>query len=247
MIEPLPKTGRSVLLYSGGLDSFILLRLLQPHRALRISIGSKYDQIEQERCREIQRNQWHLDVDYLEDDRLHLGDLERTDALIPMRNAFFAMIASFYGDNIILGATVGDNSRDKEPLGFFTMSTMLTYLARDPHYKDPNRTVQVIAPAKHITKAQLLAAYIKDGQNLELLKYTISCYTPIKNKPCGNCKSCVRRWAAFAFNGLPDFESYAQNPWQSTEGLAELQRAKAQYRGAESSEVISAFKTLGIE
>ena len=84
-----------ILLFSGGLDSYIAWDYLGRPKTLYFDIGHKYCVHEIERIKE-------LVPDTIIDSRLRLSDWEEKDANIPMRNVFFVMMASFYGDRIVL-------------------------------------------------------------------------------------------------------------------------------------------------
>ena len=62
------------------------------------------------------------------DDRLDLSDVEFESAIVPLRNLFFVMIASYYGDRIVLGATAGDRSTDKDLNFAKKTSDLLSYI-----------------------------------------------------------------------------------------------------------------------
>jgi 7-cyano-7-deazaguanine synthase len=58
----------------------------------------------------------------------------------------------------------------------------------------------VTAPVGNLMKHEIIALGLKNGAPLHL---TYSCYGP-GPEPCGVCKSCEHRAAAFARNGVPD-------------------------------------------
>ena len=52
------------------------------------------------------------------------------------------------------------------------------------------------------TKTQLLAKYIEMGGDIDkAYQQTVSCYTPVDNKPCMACTSCMSKFVAFYNNG----------------------------------------------
>jgi 7-cyano-7-deazaguanine synthase len=243
-LEALPKHGRNVLLFSGGLDSFLLLKLLKPDIAMRFNIGSRYEKLEVDAI-------WRLEdagaldgVKIIKDHHLALGDLEREDAIIPGQNVLFALLASLYGDNIILGAMMGDHNRDKDEVCFAQTSSLLTYMARDRFYDTPERTVQLIAPARNTTKAFLVRQYLEAGFDPSHLALTVSCYNPVDGVPCGKCTPCFRRWVAFRVNGLRLWDTksdFAFYPGEGENARKQLEQAYQGYRGAEDLDTIKAM------
>ena len=99
--------GKSVLLYSGGMDSLMIDFLLEPDVLLNISMNSNYDKRERESFPK------GKEIIYL-DDVLNLGQYERDDAIVPNRNAHLVLLASHYGEHIMLGSVSGDRSFDKD-------------------------------------------------------------------------------------------------------------------------------------
>ena len=93
---------KKVLLYSGGMDSWLIDKIWKPDVKLYIDINGEYSK------EEIKR----LPNDVIVE-KLDLGRFEREDKIIPMRNLFFVTLASLYGEEICLGATAGDRVLDK--------------------------------------------------------------------------------------------------------------------------------------
>ena len=97
---------KKVLLYSGGIDSWLIDKLWRPDIKLYININGSYSQEELKR---------------LPSDTIifnfPLGQFEEKDTkYIPLRNLYFLMLASNYGDTVCLGATSGDyGAIDKRP------------------------------------------------------------------------------------------------------------------------------------
>ena len=104
-----------VLLYSGGMDSWLISQLWNPDIKLYIDTGTAYAEEEKRR----------LPSDVIVE-HLDLHRFERGDKIIPLRNLYFVMLASNYGDEIMLGATYGDRVLDKSPGFAKKASDMLT-------------------------------------------------------------------------------------------------------------------------
>lgn len=198
----------SVLLFSGGLDSFIAWRLLGEPDCVYVRLGHRYER-QEIHCIEHLRQRFGVKVNYA--DRLHLGDLEQPDAYIPQRNLLLAIVAHLsapHVDTVVMGALKGESSRDKSGRFFRDTTRLLTYLA--------GRSVKVVAPFRSFTKADLVRAYTSQ-YGAEDLGYTHSCYDAHSpsTQGCGRCMACYRRWVAMTANGIN--EPYDSNPgeWQT--------------------------------
>ena len=103
--------GKSVLLFSGGMDSLMINSLLKPDILLNVSMNSTYDDRERETFPNLISE--FEDLIYL-DRELDLARYERDDAIVPNRNAHLVLLASHYGETIWLGSVSGDRSFDKD-------------------------------------------------------------------------------------------------------------------------------------
>lgn len=200
-------TGKTVLLYSGGLDSFIISKLQNFDTLLYINIGSRYSQIEMKYIKK--QNLPNLIID----NRLNLGDVEDPNHfLVPARNLFFATIASFYGDKITMGALSGDRSSDKDEKFADLTSGLLQHIYKQSWWCE-ERKVEILLPYKNYTKSQLIAEYLNKSLNInDLVHGSFSCYSPTHDgKPCGTCKPCLRKWMSLRpYRNTKDL--FAQNP-----------------------------------
>jgi 7-cyano-7-deazaguanine synthase in queuosine biosynthesis len=183
---------KKVLLYSGGSDSYMIDFLWKPDVKLYINIHGRYSE------EEISR----LPDDVIIEDFPYLGHLERPDAIIPLRNLYFVMIASQFGDEIGIGATAGDRVLDKSPRFAEDTSNLLSYLYSPQHWIPSGRKVKVSLDFKDYTKKQILKMYLENGGNLvEAATQSFSCYDPINGHECFACKPCFRKAVAFMING----------------------------------------------
>ena len=184
-----------VLLYSGGMDSWIMSRLWQPDVRLYVDIGGAYS------AEEVARLPRDVEVEHLP-----LARWERDDKIIPLRNLYFVMVASYYGERVALGATAGDRVLDKSAYFAKRASDLLSYLYRPQHWTD-GRKVSIELPFKHWTKTTLVREYRAKGWDLEeAWRESFSCYDPTPaGTPCWHCKPCFRKWVAFVNAGYhPD-------------------------------------------
>lgn len=197
-----------ILLFSGGLDSYIGWHYLGRPRTLYVDIGHRYSQIEREVIKE-------LIVTTHIDERLRLGDWEDEDAHIPLRNAFFIMIASYYDPHIAIVCQKGEQDLpDRSPYFFGYMNSLLNH-----NWGSRNTKTTVTNPFEDMTKVQMVKWYLDKGLPKEELYKTWSCYKPrdpehygafANDLPCGHCSACFRRWVAFVNNDMFD-EEYRAN------------------------------------
>jgi 7-cyano-7-deazaguanine synthase in queuosine biosynthesis len=236
-------TGKSVLHYSGGLDSYIISKLESFDTLLYINSKSKYAETEIEFLKK-------QGLPVVIDSRLDLEDLEMDSAMVPLRNLFFVMIASYYGDRIVLGATAGDRSTDKDYTFAEKTSDLLSYIYQKSWWCE-GRELKVDLTYKNYTKKDLLDAYIKSGFSLEDLRNkSFSCYHPVsedsKQLPCGTCKPCVRKWITFLQYDIDISEDFAGDPRTViTEEYVETLKSNLHTklsRGKEDEEIIDIYE-----
>src|SRR5574344_1570326 len=116
--------GKKVLLYSGGMDCYIINRLENPDVLLFIDNKSNYSSMEKELLLKRKETDESLKNLVIVEDFINMSLIERDDYIIPSRNAYFILKAAEYDDEIILGATAGDRSTDKD-IRFANMMTDL--------------------------------------------------------------------------------------------------------------------------
>ena len=106
-----------VLLFSGGSDSVLISYLYKPDFLVYVNMHTRYSE---EEIKKIKNSIFADKVKVI--DFPFLGQYEREDAIIPLRNLYLPMVicneftAEDYGDlDICLGATAGDRGLDKSP------------------------------------------------------------------------------------------------------------------------------------
>lgn len=175
-----------VLLYSGGTDSWLIDKLWKPDIKLYINIHGKYSH------EEISR----LPKDVKIINFPFLGTIEDEKTLfVPLRNLYFLMIASNFGDEICLGAVLGDGGNKDKRLEFLEMTeNIINYcLVGNSHETDKTTIVNKDFIKKH--KYQLVEEYLKQGGTIkEFVETTFSCHLPINDQPCYDCKPCYRKF-----------------------------------------------------
>ena len=112
---------KSVLLFSGGMDSVIFDKLLKPDVLLYINSGADYERQEKNCLEQLIKNKF-IDKKKLIilNNIVNLSQFERDDKIVPNRNAILMMIASLYGEisfkghkiNRIIGYFVNKDDHD---------------------------------------------------------------------------------------------------------------------------------------
>jgi 7-cyano-7-deazaguanine synthase in queuosine biosynthesis len=203
----------SVMLYSGGLDSYCTAFLMKPDVLLAVDTGTAYGDTELLKMRAPAGSEMKLRYAGL----TGLAKWERKDDLIlPGRNAHLVLAAANYGDTIYLGATAGDRVEDKNQTFADLMNELLAHLYQPQWWLPRGRTVRVELPVKHLTKREIVAAYLQAGGDPKrVVEDTFSCYFPVDDEACRECKPCVRRYVALLLNNLsPDVDcSRALESW----------------------------------
>lgn len=192
-----------VLLYSGGLDSWLINKLWKPDKRIYIDLHGAYNDAEKIRL--------PPDVEIL--DFPLLGKWEQPDKFIPLRNLYFLMIASNYGDTICLGATGGDwGNKDKTPDFLNESEHLIQKLLSD---KKIQRSITIEKSFIYRYKNELLREYLNNGGNIQKVKEdTFSCYTPINNNECFECYPCFRKFALLYANGCQYSQEEKEKMWQ---------------------------------
>lgn len=223
---------KTVQLFSAGMDSYIINKLEVPHTLLFIDNKSKYAQAE----RSLLRFLGYENLVFL-DDVIDMSKMERGDYIIPMRNLYFILIAANYGDRIILGATYGDRSADKQK-DFMLRATEILNMG----LIEDGRKVSVEIPYKDYTKKDLVRMYLERGFSLEdLITKTLSCYSPVNNCACGKCKPCIRKFLAiYEATGIDTSDHFNSSPDRYFRNIDNLrcfmERELGRFRGRESEE-----------
>jgi 7-cyano-7-deazaguanine synthase in queuosine biosynthesis len=177
-----------ILLFSGGVDSFIAYHWLNWPLTVYFDLGTPYSRKEimtvkllinstkVEKCLDLSSRQ--------------VGE----NAYIPFRNLYLAMLACKYSDEIVIVGIKGDNVSDKTPEIFLKFSNILSEME--------DREIRVTSPFWNRTKDEIVEWYVNEGLSVEDLLDTTSCYSPGNLTYCGECPSCYRKWVAFYNNNI---------------------------------------------
>ena len=201
---------KKVLLCSAGMDSYIINKLEKPDVCLFIDTKSNYSGIEKQW---MIKNKEHYNNLVILDDVLDLSMVELDNFIVPVRNLFLAAFGTYFGDEIILGATYGDRSTDKDYTFQGMMNGVLNYIYGKTHWCE-GRHIDFNLKYKEWTKEDLIKEFIKQGNDVEELVFnSFSCYTPDNSEPCGRCKPCTRKFLSIlGATGINISEYYTNRP-----------------------------------
>lgn len=189
---------KSVLLFSGGLDSTCIAALEKPDYLLFIdhnaesqkkdakNILSFYDKYKSTLFNgsELIINKGMID----------LSLYEQENAVIPFRNSFLIHIAANYANSIMLGSVKDDVNKDNGKEFCKKIQSILNLVYPEFEYK-------VSAKYFNTSKNMLVEKYLAAGFDKQALFDSTSCYKNYEND-CGQCKPCLRKKEALEFNGL---------------------------------------------
>ena len=208
-----------VLLYSGGMDSWLIDHIIKPDVLLFIRINTPNNELEYQKLLEL-LHKGKIKANKLKVIDFDLSEYERPtqNYFLPLRNLHFVTLASHYGDEIYLGATGSSTHYDKNTTFADKAADVISYLLSESN----EGPVTIKLPFKDTTKTALLKRFIDEGGSIEdAYNSTVSCYTPVDGKPCMSCTSCMSKFAAFYNNGykfdnisLDRFMSYVEKNYE---------------------------------
>jgi 7-cyano-7-deazaguanine synthase in queuosine biosynthesis len=235
-------SGKSVLLFSGGMDSLIMNHLLSPDILLIFWHNNTYEKQEKKAINELIKNNMIDQKKIIIDSSFSLSKIERDDAIIPNRNLLFIAQATNYGEVIYLGSVYGDRSFDKSLKFLNRCEDLFDYLYSEQHWCSAH-TFKILAPFKALTKTQLVNKFLTNNGDASHLLTSRSCYSST-DKPCGWCKPCFRKWVALKNNQI-NMKNYFENLPQDAPFLSEILPLvkRNEYRGKEDFEILNALNT----
>lgn len=184
---------KKVLLYSGGMDSWLIDKLWEPDEKIYFNLNTEYSDLE---ISKLSDDVKVIDFPYLKQFEIP------ENGVIPLRNLYLVMLACNYTGfedvEICLGATMGDRVHDKT-LPFRDMcEQLLNYLYAPQNCLDELKHIKINFDYKNYSKSDLLYEYLERGGSMEVaLKESFSCHHPVGDEPCWMCKPCFRKWLAF--------------------------------------------------
>lgn len=222
---------KEVLLFSGGLDSYVAWHYLDKPPVLFLDAKQSY--VDKERTTVTHFANRHPEMQLEIDRTLDLSAWERANFYIPYRNVLFSMVGSLYAPQVHLIGIKGDSVNDNNPEATKRMSEFYNHF-------DPEAPITVSSPFYEMTKSQIVEWYIKQDLPVDDLVRTRSCYDKNVAGQCGRCGSCFRRWVAFENNGIT--EEYVSPPWQwqmVDQYIDDMRQGR--YDEARTSETLSAL------
>jgi len=202
----------TVLLFSGGMDSYIMSQLKHYDHLLYFDIGLSDNALELQAIDELGM----LDQIKTNHD-LNLAPYELSNKIIPMRNLYYIMMAANLGNIIHLGATAGDTTHDKDQRFVTNANILLNYIFDKPEKApqaivDGNMYFNIQIPYRNSTKTQMVYQYLKAGNDPDNLYISRSCYNTNEPTECGMCRSCFRKFVALFLNDIWKERSFLDNP-----------------------------------
>jgi len=202
---------REVILFSGGMDSFIAWEYAGRPTPYYFKMFHKYQDQEIKVLTEMWGKIEGFEPVIL--DLFKFTHIEDDEAYIPGRNLYLLTAAANYADKIYIGLQKGEKDIPDRTFEFIQKVSQLLTVTY-------GRRIIVDSPIWHLTKVDLVGWYIKKKLPIENLLATWSCYCPAEMKiggtrdqrPCGHCSACFRRWVAFAYNSIE--EEYVNDPWE---------------------------------
>ena len=246
------------ILYSGGLDSFLLYRwaLTQVSAnevvCVYFDIGQPYVEKEVAATKQL-----GVPTDYRRVDWLANGGITNNpnsssgNIMIPGRNLALVTLAAciYRPHHIWLGALEGethDKAHDKNYPFLMLTNEVLQYVFST--YGDPAETPRLGFPFADMkwSKLDLVREMLQRGlATQEEVLITSSCLNGGVAKNCGECVVCLRRWGIFRQLGFS--EPYAVHPLASEANrkvVVEMASASSYYDKKRSDEVLPAVLDL---
>lgn len=182
---------KKILLYSGGTDSWLIDKIWKPDIKLYVNTHGMYSEAEMKM----------LPFDVKIFDFPFLGSIEEQDtAYIPMRNLYFLMIASNFGDqsgaHLCFGATGADvGTRDKDDRFISLTQELFDHMLTGNSFTD-DRNVVIERQFLEDGKYSLVQKYLDAGGKLNtFMEESYCCHHPLEDgSPCWNCKPCSKKF-----------------------------------------------------
>jgi len=180
-----------ILLFSGGIDSYVAYHYLNKPKTVYFNLNSRYSEKEIPVVKK-------LIPSTIIEKNLDLREREQASAIIPYRNLHLALLANHYSDTIVIAGLKDDVAEDKNQTIFKHFSDLMSKMG--------HRQIKVMSPFWHLTKAEIVGWFLKNGGTKEQLLSTISCYSETSLLYCGTCAACFRKWCALQANGITELE-----------------------------------------
>lgn len=233
---------KKILLYSGGVDSWLINQIWKPDIRLYVDLGTDYGKEEMELFKQNNENVKILNFD--------LSEYELEDKFIPLRNLYLIMLAcnvtDFEDVEICLGATIADRSYDKS-MEFLKMAEDLLNYMYTPYISQPHsKKIKIVKDFKNNSKNELLSMYLENGGNIS--KAFDESYGSFKEDMTEwECKKFYRKYVAFKLNGysFPEYVDKLMFDYFTNTELKDIETLKEDYgRGIEGQEMLKVYNQL---
>lgn len=230
-----------ILLYSGGLDSWLIDKLWKPDKKIYVDLHTEYSEEEKQR----------LEDDVIIIDFPDISQFMLENGVLPLRNLYLLMIACNYSNfddvEICLGATAGDYLYNDKSYTFGKKSEdLLNTIYNVGKFRHPNKNIKINLNFLEYTKYDLLKEYIENGGDIEeAFNKSFTCQHPLNNKPCWSCKYCFLKWVAFYLAGYKFNDNINKSMINYLKNIA-LPKIKnnESYYGKEKIDVLNVYKYI---
>lgn len=184
---------KKVLLYSGGTDSWLIDKLWKPDVRIYVNIHGFYSDVE---VAKLPKDVQVIDFPFL-------GKTEELDTnFVPLRNLYFLMIASNYGNHICYGATRSDRGSKDKCEEFVDMTQQLFDYCLTGNSYTKDRHIKICKDFVKLNKFEIIQKYLDEGGTIEeFVKDSFSCYHSIEGKECMHCKQCYKKFLEALYFG----------------------------------------------
>lgn len=231
---------KKVLLYSGGVDSWLISQVWEPDIKLYVDLGTSYGKEEIEL---FEKNNDNVDIISFD-----LSMYELDNKIIPLRNLYLIMFAcnftEFEDVEICLGATVGDRNYDKNLPFLEKTEDLLNYIYSPNDKAIPNKKIKINTYFKSKSKTDLLKMYLEKGGSID--KAFNETYGEFKkDMSLWECKKFYRKYVCFKLNGF-DFPEEIDKKMYNYFKDNELEKTLAldNERGHEKREMLDVYFDL---
>lgn len=236
-----------VLGLSGGIDSTIGLEYLRQKYKfstiipIYVNLNTKYSK-EELKC--LHKLEKLMDFKLKVVEGIDLEQFESgSNAFIYCRNLILACLAGNYGNQIVIFGILGDKVSDKNKKIFKKMSEVISEAG--------GKKVEIMSPFWNMTKSQIISWFLnnyKGGREkaIQILRTSISCYTPVDGKSCGNCNSCLRKGISLEANNI-NFVGWFVNDIKGYLGIRDYikKMKRGEYDRERTKESLEVFKKWG--
>jgi len=216
------KAKKIVILYSGGLDSFLMYhyaKIKYPEAEVKCLFFAHGQAAEKEELDSLPEFVIVRKVDWLNDTIKPIAKKDDPYAgaiYIPGRNLVFGVLAASQElANEVWMGTVWDEDNPKgtdKNEKFRNMTSELLSYVLSPFLDDCKLVFPFVE--EEWTKEKCVKWALTNGLTAkEIRDSSISCWHPKDGKPCGECKQCTKRFLSFGLNGFT--EDYVIHPTDS--------------------------------